>query len=243
VLILDLDLDYFVAPKVERNLECARLDEDVYKPWPEEQFRAFLEKSGLSLRDPVPGCVVRHHDEAFYWWRGLLKAGELTSPFDVIHVDAHSDLGMGDGGFVYVMTELLHRPVEGRSFPRREEVLPGNYLLFAVACRWIRQLTLVQNQWPRDDLPRRIFHDENPATGIIELSRYDRIAAKRSMSGGAYKWDGFLDRDPQTQVVLTAGSQFRSDRPSFALLAQSPDYTPLDADPLLDVFREYIIER
>jgi len=57
-----------------------------------------LEKRcGLSALTPLPGCEADEHVEAFGVWREWLRTGILSAPFEVVHVDAHSDLGSGWG--------------------------------------------------------------------------------------------------------------------------------------------------
>jgi hypothetical protein len=65
--------------------------------------------------------------------------------FHVTHVDAHADLGLGDSGYVHLITEVMHRPVAERSLA--EVVAPAinfsNWLAFAVACRWVADIDYV----------------------------------------------------------------------------------------------------
>ena len=58
---------------------------------------------GLDRARPVPGRLVTDHFEAFLFWQELVRCGALDIPFDVVHVDAHADLGSGDAGYVYLM--------------------------------------------------------------------------------------------------------------------------------------------
>ena len=70
----------------------------------------------------------------------------MTLPLSVTHIDAHADLGLGDAGYIYLHTELLFKPLEERTNPKRDRELgltDGNWLAFAIACRWISDLTYV----------------------------------------------------------------------------------------------------
>ena len=61
--------------------------------------------------------------------------GLLTPPFHVTHVDAHADLGLGDAGYVYLLTELLLEDPRDRWWPRTGTtgLNDANHLAFAIA--------------------------------------------------------------------------------------------------------------
>ncbi len=144
--ILDLDLDFFLDKIAHRRPDKGkRLPSWGYKPWKKDEVRSFLERQCLlSTANPTKGRVVTHHDEVFWLWRDLVDARQIGVPFSVVHVDAHSDLGMGyPAADRYVMTELLHESLEDRKSPFKSQVKPGNFLLFAVACCWVSQITFV----------------------------------------------------------------------------------------------------
>ena len=87
-----------------------------------------------------------------------MQTGILQPPFHVTHVDAHADLGLGDSGYVYLMTSLLFAPPESRLHPApptgKTGLTEGNFLLFAIACRWINDLEYVYGEGGgEDELP------------------------------------------------------------------------------------------
>jgi hypothetical protein len=88
---------------------------------------------------------MAEHQDAFFTWRRWLGCGALVQPFEVVHIDAHADLGLGEGGWVYLLSELLALPLEKRTDPRvgAGALNSANYLAFAIANRWIRKLTYV----------------------------------------------------------------------------------------------------
>jgi hypothetical protein len=106
--VLDLELDLFlddVAYHRPSSRECERLPDGEYTPWAAAAVRTVLEDHyGLDRARPIPGRLVTHHFEAFLFWQELVRCGALDIPFDVVHVDAHADLGSGDAGYVYLMT-------------------------------------------------------------------------------------------------------------------------------------------
>ena len=154
-LILDLDLDFFVWPIAHMRGGSARLSpDDCQYIASEEAVRSFLEQQCHLKRDaPLRGQMLVHHDEAFFVWRRWLEEGSLKAPFAVTHVDAHADQGMGDAGWHYLLTELLALPVDERSSPKTGNagLTAGNYLMFAIANRWLHSLTYV---YPIDPFPR-----------------------------------------------------------------------------------------
>lgn len=80
----------------------------------------FLEhQCGLAAK--LPGFAVEHHGELFDRWRDAIQIGVLRPPLAVTHVDAHADLGLGDAGYIYLLTTLVHLPLEERLYPQKGE--------------------------------------------------------------------------------------------------------------------------
>jgi hypothetical protein len=158
--VLDLDLDFFLNDVAYLQPEDAdALSSLDYQPWPAAKVRRFLEENlGCSTLFPIPGRTVMYHESAFDFWHELVAAGKLTVPFEIIHVDAHSDLGMGNTQCAYIMTRLLHLEPDQRSDRlERSRVDSGNYLAFAVACRWASAITWVRHHHSQNDLPAQYF--------------------------------------------------------------------------------------
>ena len=113
--VLDLDMDYFmksVATFIGES-ETDRLPEDDYGDyvWTEREVRDFLENNlGLSKGNKIRGRVVAGHNESLFFWRELIEKGELTTPFDVIHVDSHADLDLGYRSWAHILDYLLKLP-------------------------------------------------------------------------------------------------------------------------------------
>lgn len=98
--VLDLDMDYFMTEIAHTPFSCTeRLEEDFYSEsvWKAEKVRSFLEDNlGLSQKHKIPGRIVSGHNEALFFWEELINGKKLSDPFDVVHVDSHADLGLGD---------------------------------------------------------------------------------------------------------------------------------------------------
>ena len=110
--VLDLDMDYFmksVATFINES-EPERLPEEDYgdSVWSEREVRNFLEGNlGLSKQNRIRGRVVAGHNESLFFWRELIEKGDLSTPFDVIHVDSHADLGLGYSSWTHILDYLL----------------------------------------------------------------------------------------------------------------------------------------
>jgi hypothetical protein len=121
--ILDLDLDFFqyeVAMMVAHDGD--RLDGEDYPPWPVAEALSFLEERCL-LREKLPGAAVEHHVEVFHLIGQAIEADLIEAPFELVHVDAHADLGLGDAGYAYLMSALAFEPIEERYAVLKEKRL------------------------------------------------------------------------------------------------------------------------
>ncbi len=249
IRVLDLDLDFFLSSISRR--ETPRAENQGLVPWTASRVRQFLERNcALSQQRRLPGSVLATHDELFYRWRDLYYRRAIKSPLHVVHVDAHADLrGSIDGSWAQVMGELLHRPVSERADPRNGAALCGgglneaNFLVFAIACRWIASLTYVFH--PRlcakgrsQDIPK-IYLPE----GSLRSHQLQLRAVEKARCNGATP----IERIPT--VHLEPAVPFRKVHPrrfhtldsfDYVFLTQSPSYTPSSADSLVPVIREYI---
>lgn len=258
MLVLDLDLDFFVDPIAYQVTGSQRLDPGQYQPWSEEAFRRFLENQCcLATDEPRPGQLFTEHHHVFFWWRNLVRQGRLRVPFDVIHVDAHADLGAGARAmecFHFICTELVLWELPARQFPEvflASRFGPANFLTFAIACRWVNSLIYVTHpRWERNrDLPSPLFRDRTPESGRIQLQGF----SKRTWPSPEEFLKGVLLREadpplreaahdePPVTFEVVRGTELKLARaPDFVTLCQSPGYTPCTADRLMTVFREYI---
>lgn len=242
--ILDIDLDFFLNT-TRFWPSFGRPEDPTLRPWSPEAVQNFLEKQcGLRRDRPLPGLIVDEHHEVFFDWRIRIAQGLLVPPFEVVHLDAHADLGYGDASVPYVLTEVLGQPLKDRAFPRvggREGLGPGNYLLFAIACRWIQALTYVYHPDRHADLPQGIVHLNAHKEGWITLSYYGPLPPEVF---GQRRTLQPLAVEPPVPYREVSGAVYANTDGPFDLLyvARSPLYTPAEADRLLDVFRVYLCE-
>ena len=230
--VLDLDMDFFLsdpcplAPLGERPEEsCARV-------WSDEEVIRFLEEQcGLSTQKPVPGAIFDTHDKALDFWQARLADGSLSTPFEVVHVDTHSDLAFGPPGTNYVLNVVLSRRPCDRAavdlYRRAVELDEANYLLFALAFRWIHHLSYVRNPKSHQDIPRQLLGGE----GNIHLRSF--ISQMMEDKNGA---EPVIPFD-----VYDDYRQFRQHGYDFVTMAQSPRYAPRSADRIMEIVGQYIV--
>jgi hypothetical protein len=243
--ILDLDLDFFLdGAATWRGREHDRLEAVDYPPWPLAQVFSFLrERCGLDRR--LPGFVVENHGELFPLWREAIDAGLLTPPFHVTHVDAHADLGQGDFGYSYLMTSLLFEEPEHRRFPKEGKggLEDGNYLAFAIACRWLSDLVYVHNGSSNgEDILRHYregFDLDAPRLQLVGIRNAEELR-ENLLTPENLQVD---HREPTVPFQAVIWDQFQADQPfDFICLARSPPFTPPESDPIFDEIRERFID-
>jgi hypothetical protein len=246
-VVLDLDLDFFVSPVASYPDGGGRLTESDFKSATVGETSRFLENScHLSESALIPGRQVVEHEDSFRTWRQWIADDRLRAPFEVVHVDAHADLGMGCPGWTYLASELLALKVTERSNPHHgEDALNScNYLLFAIANGWVGRLTYVYpkargenpaNGSP-DDLWGEIFRDQDPTSGKIELKRYSRKDAKNVLGGTRAN---AIAAEPAVPFTFVRAAGFAMTGVTHMVVAQSPRFTTEAADQLLPVIRKY----
>lgn len=240
--ILDIDLDFFLNKVSVSREDDKRLKKKKYYPWSKSAFMSFLEnRCLLSKEDPLNGRIVKEHHEAFFFWREQIIQKKIEVPFDIIHIDAHSDIGVADWGWMYITSELLHKSIEERIYPD-ESLLYGineaNYLAFALACRWVNKLTFVIHPKWEIDLLNVYFKDFNYESGFIQLKKFDKEDLLKKGFDIEIKTSNF---EPQIPVEFIQLSDYKSNEP-FTLLtcSHSKNYTPKKSDVLLRVLKGYI---
>ena len=233
--ILDLDLDFFLNACCPLALYGQRPDSSCAKPWEPEAVEAFLERNmGLRKDRPIPGIVTETHDGALAFWKARMEAGALNTPFSVVHVDAHADLGIGKPGPGFVLNNVLGIPPKDRDvfdqYYAQKQLDEANYLLFALAFRWIDALTLVRAPFSKPDLPSFCVPDGDGFLPIRLGSFVSKLFEKRY--------------GPEPEVLLNVYRDpfaYRAAEPFVCMnLAISPRYAPKEADALVPVIAQYM---
>lgn len=265
--VLDLDMDYFldiVCTDIEEDRPNRLLNEYDDFVWSEERVRAFLENNlGLSKEHPQKGRVIIGHNEALTFWKELILKGDLSIPFEVVHVDSHADLGLGyTSSWKHIIKYLLQYPIKerfehnryvDRNGNIREEGI-GDYLLFAIAYQWISKITYCAN--PNGDKNDYLWETlknfkENlvwdcPVENTIQLVCNPDMECPHhddsNIVKNEYLKNGIKEPEVPLLIIPTIHDVNFSGDFDFVSIAQSPNYTPEKADFILDIFREYIIE-
>lgn len=263
--ILDLDMDYFMA-KIATDIEESsneRLNEKDYGNcvWTNNCIRCFLEENlGLSKTNKVKGRIVRNHNEALFFWKELIYKGKLDTPFEVIHVDSHADLGLGYSSWTYILNTLLQYPVEERPYHNQYIDCFGNlktegigdYLLFAIAYRWISKITYCANPngekndylWGTlKDFQEKYVWDD-PVENTIQLVYNPKMdfMAYNAPEKEKLRYLSSDIKEPEVPfLIIPTISKVKYDGDfDFVVMAQSPNYTPASLDFAMDIFRKYI---
>ena len=231
--VLDLDMDFFLSAPCPLAKFGERPDEACAEAYSDEEVVRFLEEQcGLSRACPVPGAIFDTHDKALDFWKARLAEGSLTAPFEVAHVDTHSDLAFGPPGPAYVMNVVLSRPTEIRErtemYRAAVELDEANYLLFALSYRWISRLTYVRNPKSYQDVPAQLLNEE----GDIHL---------RSFVSKLFEGKNGLEPVIPFEVYDDYRA-FHGKGYDFVTMAQSPRYAPRSADRIMRIVRQYLIE-
>lgn len=240
--VLDIDMDFFLNKIAIEKTEDIRLDENEYVPWKEKDFRLFLEnKCCLSKENKISGRIIKDHDEAFYFWEELIKEKKIEVPFQVTHVDAHTDLKAGypSNALNYILGDLLHIPVSRRLKEfNRKEMGPANYLSFAIVCGFFNKVELVIHpEFSYCDLPDLFFKEDNVDSNILEMKAYEKKAMEYS------NFNSPVHKDQEIPFQITNHEEFQSQYSyDYLVFCQSPGYTPKTADFMIEIIKDYIIE-
>lgn len=232
--VLDIDLDFFLNDCCPLAEPGARPELYGHEPWSIEQVCSFLEENcGLEKSRKAPGAIFETHDQTLSFWGERIRSGELTVPFHVTHIDAHSDLGIGYPGPGYVLNGVLPQRADIRpdivKYYSLRQLDEANYLLFALAFRWISVLENIRNPRSRADIPPQ----------ILMPGASDRIRLRSFASGLMETINGIEPEIPFLVYDDYAG--YHASEPfDFFTLAISPRYAPKEADALVPVISEYM---
>ena len=238
--VLDIDLDFFVTPPAHWVADDGeRLPEQDYEVCSADETMAYL-RDRCRVSEKLSGWAIEHHDEAFACWRDALASGQLVAPFHVTHLDAHADLGLGDVGYFHLINDVMYRPVPERSAP--EVVAPGltfgNWLAFAVACRWVSDLDYVFGAGGGSDMVG--FHMSDDFSGL-QMKAATREQVEYALHRPEERLQG-EHRDPVVPLRQIRAEDFTAEAPYDAVvLCRSPGYTPASADALYDLIRNELI--
>lgn len=243
--ILDIDMDFFLDGIAHWQTGDDRLNDEDFKPWKEKEFIRFLEdKCLLSKDNPIKGRIIKEHNEAFLFWDELIKENCLQKPFHITHIDAHSDTGLGDSGYKYIMGELMLHPIEKRrEHLKLDKVWMGNYLSYAMACGWVSDINFVVPEFWDNEMIRchlKNFSDDSTAFQFKGFKNIDIVMSyERILTGGITP--DTIDDEISFKIIRNKEYQEKENF-DYIIFCQSPSYTPKKADYMLEVIKPYIIE-
>jgi len=212
--ILDLDLDFFMRGRV-RWVEEERPSLSEVQPWTDTEVVEYI-KNNLGIDYQIPLHVVDTHDEALHIWK------DLDKPFEVVHVDAHSDLGMDDS-YKHIMTD----------FWRTQEVknlTEGNYLIYAIAMGWVKKLVYVGHTC---DVP-------------VMYKGRNSLQIHRCKKGNLSKHWKKLTEAIKVEIpfkYVSYSKYINTQRFDCVILSRSERYVPVEADRLVGLLLQSIVER
>lgn len=251
--ILDIDMDFFLNMIVTGvQKDGPRLNEEDFKAWDRNLFIKFLEEKCLLNKDcPTPGKIITHHEEAFHFWDNLIVNNNLKTPFHVTHIDAHTDIDSMGEKMVYILNHLMRYSIEERrKYLDITKVDYCDYLLFALACGWIKDIDfVVPMDWVTDF--KRVYskgfvnfgEDFTGNNTAFQLQRFNKI---QSITDIGKIYDGTFNSisiDPEIPFNIIKNEDYQNKSVfDYVIFCQSPGYTPASADYMLDVIKDYIVE-
>ena len=190
--ILDIDMDYFLK-EIPKECNNGRLDENDIETWSNREIIQFLEKNlGLTEKNKIPCCIVEKHHRSIKFLDLLIAKGDLKVPFEIIHVDSHSDLGTTtepdkssymDANsilFKYSQTMKLEQEKRKKFAICNKCYAENNFLLYIIAFGWVNKLTycINPNGYQADYPPQIVENDHfwvnDEATTIIQLDKKEK---------------------------------------------------------------------
>lgn len=255
--VLDLDMDYFVNPVAAFVPENSneRLGDEEFIVWEKNKVVTFLEQNlKLSKNKKIKGRIVKNHNEVLYYWRDLIHSKKIDTPFEVIHVDSHADLGLGYASWAFIFEKLLGETVEDRdkieeyakNFDYKRKPGIGDFLLYALAFRWISKLTYICN--PNEDgldYLKYIMKNCDDYSGKIQLpfnKEYPATTLNNEWDVKKYLRTSILEPEVDFKIIRDIDEVNYNGDFDILTLSISPNYTPESADFIIDIIKDYIFE-
>ncbi|MFA5259337.1 MAG: UPF0489 family protein [Candidatus Pacearchaeota archaeon] len=249
--ILDIDLDFFQtgAEYFRQDNNGERLCNKNIKPWSIKNVVDFLEnKCHLDKQNKILGKVVEHHHEVLNLWSILIEKNKLIPPFSVYHVDAHADLGLGDCSYIHILTDLIHKPLNERiiaTFEGSTKLNCGNYLAYAIANRWLKDLHFIINKsWRSDLFPYYIIPPKDYGYGHHHLHIQLRKFSLEQLKSSSFKSKLFqlpFGYEPKIPFEIIPLDKFDEVKKfDYIFLSKSPNYTKAETDSIIPIILDYM---
>lgn len=255
--VLDIDMDFFldnIAYSLCDN-DSERLSNEEFIPWSPSEVIDYLEnKIGLSKDNKIRGKIATTHEEALAYWHELIVKGKLTIPFELIHIDAHADMGLGMVSWEFIMNDLLSLDVKKREefkrykdwFSKLRYPSEGDFILFALAFRWISKIYYVVH--PKSDGNDYVYQtlkncdERNPIFKLCYNKHKSAITLSDKFNRKAYYETAIFEPEVPLHIAREFPTSLRGDGYDFLSFSISPQYTPKTADFIVEIIKEYIVE-
>jgi len=171
--ILDIDMDFFQSEIHNNDIDSNfHLEDENFKVWNEKKFIDFIEnKCGLSKKSKIKGRVFDYHVETYWFVKELIDNHLLTVPFDLTHIDAHSDMGLSSSISYYNFLDTFSKENKdtfenGTLFENVENqryIDSGNYINAMALNRWLSKIEYVyHDKLEYLDFPEYIIEPDAP---------------------------------------------------------------------------------
>ena len=230
--ILNIDLDFFLSTKPDwpqKYIGYRQIDEN-FDVLDKNTVKNIFEKHlNIYKQNSIKGSVICDHEYAYFQWKRQIEKKYLHPPFRLIHLDAHSDLGMcGIGGQDGLLSSLR----QNNKLPDEyeEQLHCGNYLALAIYNNWISEIVFVytDNLGRPQDFPK-IFFDNGSQ---IDLNN----SLENEYTVNFFDINGFYINIK----IQNIKDLFFKDSVDYVSFALSPKYTPPKADKLIPLIIQYI---
>lgn len=247
--VLSIDIDFFVEPPCYGGGldSIERLLSSEHTVWKRTKVIDFLERQCQLLQSkPVSGTFIRHHDQAFEVLGELERRG--VGPVHLDHIDAHSDLGGGYfcTGFHYLLCEWF-RDRKNQTQPNRDcdAMNLGNWLAFAAAAQIIERVQFVTSSSEYYFTPHYFRTDPRTANEMVFM-HIDSEDLKLLHSNNFWTTLQKLEKSSNEVVrvpwnIKNGHDYLRTSSPDYVIVCQSPQFTPVTADRILQQIQKYII--
>ncbi len=248
--VLDIDLDFFLDKVTYPISNKSRYPDEMCEVWSEKKVVEYFEKIlGLSKERKVKGRIIERHNESLDFWEEQIASKKLTIPFQIIHIDSHSDLDYIDrtiegeldsSGYMQLLSlpcvknryQLIYKSTTNEL--HEKWINEGNYLIFSIAFEWVKKIvyctntteSYMNNDYPKQFVFKDIFEKNNKYSKILYLAN----------SNNKEKY--LVDYD----IITKIQNDENFGDYDFITFAKSPQYTPKKSDFIISIIKEYIEE-
>lgn len=248
--VLDIDLDFFLDRVTFPISNENRYPDEKCEVWSKEKVVEYLEKTlKLCKNKKIKGRIITNHNESLNFWKEQIINGKLTVPFQIIHIDSHSDLDYIDrsiddeldsSGYMQLLElpkveDRYHCIYELRNMELYDKwVNEGNYLIFAIAFEWVSKIVYCTNTtelYDNADYPEQFIFKNSKEIN----NKYSKVLFLAN-SNNKEKYLVNYDIITKIQEDECFGNY------DFITFSISPKYTPRKSDFIIDIIKEYIDE-